>query len=117
MENQGSIFICAISILFLLAGAAHAQSPLLEKFAIDKEHNILEEDDFGIINGHLTERVNYLDVAGISGLYAPPFASSDFLMEVRFFGEKIATQQYKWYPIEVQRDGALHGIKVSTSTV
>ncbi|MEP7257412.1 MAG: hypothetical protein ABI687_03470 [Flavitalea sp.] len=106
-----------LALLMLLPKPSSAQSPILEKFSIDNEHNILEEDDFGIINGHLTERVNYLDVAGISGLYAPPFASSDFLMEVRFFGEKIASKGYKWYPIEVKRHGTLHGVNASTSTV
>lgn len=53
-------------------------------------------------NGRLTFRVNYQDVTTISGLYSPPYASSDFLMEIRFFGEKILTcQNYKWYPNEV----------------
>ncbi|MBL7737395.1 MAG: hypothetical protein JNL51_18195 [Chitinophagaceae bacterium] len=94
-----------------------AQPAPLEKFAIDGSRNILEEDDFGIINGHITARINYTDIATISGLYAPPYASSDFLMEIRFFGEKVPTKEYKWYPMEVQRSGELHGVRFATSTI
>ena len=31
--------------------------------------------------------------------------------------EKVPTQHYKWYPMEVQRNGELHGVHFSTSTI
>ena len=111
------LFVCVFILFIAFSHSAIAQSRILEKFSIDGSRNILEEDDFGIINGYLTTRVNYTDIATITGLYAPPYASSDFLMEIRFFGEKVPTQHYKWYPMEVQRNGELHGVHFSTSTI
>jgi hypothetical protein len=95
-----------------------ARPNVVELFSLDGSRNILDEDDFGIVNGRMTFRVNYQDVATISGLYAPPLASSDFLMEIRFFGEKVPTlQNYKWYPNEVTRHGSIHGVEIATSTI
>ena len=67
--------------------------------------NIREEDHFGIINGHITVGVNYRDVAGIGGMYAPPYASTDFSLEMRVDGRPVATAEYSWTPIEVRRKG------------
>jgi hypothetical protein len=86
-------------------------------FAMQGDRIITDEENFGIINGLLTIGVNYRDVGTVKGLYAPPYASSDFLMELRLFGEKVATKRYDWRPIEVRREGELEGIAVSTSTV
>jgi len=58
--------------------------------------------------------VNYRDIGSLSGLYAPPYASSDFLLEMRLFGEKVPTKKYEWNPAEVPRQGEVHGIAVST---
>lgn len=91
------------------------QGPL-ETFALEGSRNIMKEENFGIINGHATCRVNYQQVGTISSFFAPPYASSDFLMELRLFGEKVATRDYKWYPFEVQRSGEINGVRVSTIT-
>jgi len=93
------------------------QINFLELFALDGAKNIMTEETFGIINEHITTRVNYRDVGTISGLFAPPYASSDFLLELRLFGEKIQTDNYRWYPFEVKREGKINGVYVSTSTV
>ena len=85
-------------------------------FAMQGDRIITEEDDFGIINGLLTMGVNYRDVGTLSGLFAPPYASSDFLLELRLFGEKVSTKRFDWRPTEVRREGELQGIAVSTST-
>jgi len=89
---------------------------VLNRFALRGERSITDENDFGIANGRATIGVNYSDVASISGYFAPPYASSDFVLEMRLFGERVLTQEYVWYPSEVQRRGALYGIAVSTST-
>ena len=93
------------------------QSKLYDLFAMQGDRIITEEDDFGIINGLLTMGVNYRDVGTLSGLFAPPYASSDFLLELRLFGEKVSTKRFDWRPIEVRREGELQGIAVSTSTI
>ena len=87
-----------------------------ELFALEGSRNIMKEQNFGIINGHATCRVNYHDVGTISSFFAPPYASSDFLMELRLFGEQVATHNYRWYPFEVRRSGEINGLEVSTIT-
>ena len=64
------------------------QSRVYDLFAMQGDRIITEEDDFGIINGLLTMGVNYRDVGTLSGLFAPPYASSDFLLELRLFGRR-----------------------------
>ncbi len=86
-------------------------------FSLDGKDNIVAEENFGIINGKVTTRVHYRDVGGVSGLFSPPYASSDFLLEIRLFGEQVATSTYTWSPFEVIREGNLHGISVKTNTV
>jgi len=90
---------------------------VLNRFALSGERNIMDEDHFGIANGRATVGVNYLHVASIGGFFAPPYASSDFVLEIRLFGERVRTLEYTWYPSEVQGRGVMHGIAVSTSTV
>jgi hypothetical protein len=90
---------------------------VLKSVSLSGKQSIMDEKDFGIANGRATVGVNYRDVASISGFFAPPFASSDFVLEMRLFGEKVPTLDYTWYPAEVQRCGMLRRIAVSTCTV
>jgi len=94
-----------------------AQDKLSAVFSFDGADNIRSEESFGIINGHATTGINYHDVGSIEGLYAPPYASSDFAIEMRLFGEKVQTKSYQWYPSEVKREGAINGVTVKTVTV
>src|SRR5690606_27931517 len=89
----------------------------LDLFALDGKRNIMIEENFGIINGKITTRVHHGDIGTISGFFAPPYASSNFLLETRLFGEKVPTSDYRWYPFEVQRNGEINGISVKTTTV
>jgi hypothetical protein len=60
---------------------------------MDGERIITEEEHFGIINGLVTAGINHRDVGTLNGLYAPPYASSDFNFELRLFGEKVRTRK------------------------
>lgn len=94
-----------------------ALSKVLEMFALPGEINILEEPHFGIFNGRITTGINFKDVLSVAGLWAPPYASSDFRLEPLLFDEKIPTHDYKWYPFEVRRTGTLRGITVTSTTI
>lgn len=85
-------------------------------FVLPGSANILKESDFGIVNGAITPGVPYGNVLALNGLYAPPYASSDFVLEMWLFGERVPTRGYEWFPIEVRRKGALYGIHVSSVT-
>jgi hypothetical protein len=95
------------------AKGRHYDSP----FAFNGEKNIRDEDHFGIINGHITVGVNYRDVAGIGGMYAPPFASTDFVLEMRVDGRRVPTTDYSWTPVEVRRKGNAGEIEFVSETV
>jgi hypothetical protein len=91
------------------------QPELLDPFRLAGDRNIRDEVHFGIINGLITPGMDYKDVGCLSGLYAPPYASSDFRLEVRLFGEKVPTKEYEWHPAEVPQKGEVQGISVSTT--
>jgi len=97
------------------APTVHPGVNVHDLFAISGDQLITGEEHFGIINGHLSVGVNYQDVGILSGLFAPPYASSDFYFELRIFGEKVRTERYDWHPNEVRRKGAFGAINVSTS--
>jgi hypothetical protein len=86
-------------------------------FAMPGDRLITAEDHFGIINGRLSVGVNHGDVAALSGFFAPPWASSDLLIELRLFGEKVRTERYDWRPNEVRRKGTFRSIHLTTSTL
>lgn len=118
-DNRFLVYVLALSVASMMPNLQrlYAQSASLELFALAGERNIMSEENFGIINGKITTRVHYRDIGTISGLFAPPFASSDFLLETRLFGEKVSTSDYRWYPFEVQREGEINGVAVKTLTV
>ncbi|HEY7302986.1 MAG TPA: hypothetical protein VH601_02640 [Bryobacteraceae bacterium] len=96
---------------------AHRGVAAHDVFAIPGDRLITAEEHFGIINGHLSVGVNHDDVAALSGFFAAPYASSDLLVELRIFGEKVRTERYDWRPNEVRRKGSSGGIDVTTSAL
>ena len=104
----------AIVLMAVLAGWAAAELP---DFSLPGEANILEEAHFGILNGYSTVGTPYRHALSLSGLFAPPYASSDFFLDVRLFGERVPSTAYRWFPIEVRRSGVRRGIHVESSAV
>ena len=88
-----------------------------KKFAFAGKDNILLENDFGIVNSRITAGINYTEIACISGVWAPPFVSSDFLLEMKLFGEKVKASGYEWLPFAVKSKGIISGIQATASTV
>lgn len=86
-----------------------------ERFAISGDDSILEEVDFGIVNGRITTNVLYSKVLSFRTLFAPPFVSSDFNLDGRIFGEPIMTRAYEWRPTEVRRSGYVRGVEVTST--
>lgn len=84
-------------------------------FSIDGKSVILEEKDLGLFNGILTCNCPYSQVLAIGGIWAPPYVSSDFLCEIRLFGEIIKADDYTWSPREIIRKGNVDGIKIESA--
>ena len=93
---------------------APGQQAPYEVFAIDGEACIMEQEHLGIMNGRLSLNTTYRDVLSFKKLFAPPYVSSDFVLECRLFGEKVRTRHYTWYPFEIRRRGELRGLEVAS---
>lgn len=86
-------------------------------FALCGRDNILDEQHFGIKGFMLTTSVPYRDALSVRGLWAPPYASGDFALEVRLDGEKVPGGEYLWNGNECRREGRLRDLKVESSLV
>ena len=76
----------------------------------------MEEEHLGIVSGQLTTGINHRDVGSVAGLWAPPYVSSDFLLEMQVGGEKIPTREYTWRPMEVRRSGGTGDVEIFSTT-
>ena len=86
-------------------------------FAMSGSDILHDESDLGIINGMLGTNGPYTNTLRIEGLFARPFVSSDFYLEVRLFGQKIKSTEYTWFPVEMKRQGCLDDLAVDSSLV
>jgi hypothetical protein len=103
--------------LLALPGLVLGQAaPPDDPFAFDGSRNILREEHFGIVDGKLAAGIPYGRAAGVRGLWAPPYVSSDFQLDVEVLGQAVATDRYTWHPFQVERAGAAQGIGVETAT-
>jgi hypothetical protein len=86
-------------------------------FLLPGERNIVGESDFGIVNGFATVGTPYRNAIVISRAFVPPYGSSDFLLELWLFGQRVPVSRYEWLPFEVRREGTLKDVRVQTRTV
>lgn len=121
MNRQTALWMSAILSLVMLVAfhkqAAGQDDQHVDPFALDGSRNIVQEEHFGIVNGKITTGISYGDVLGVRGLWAPPYVSSDFKMQVTVSGSPVAAGQYTWHPFHVERRGDLPGIAVKSDTM
>ncbi len=86
-------------------------------FALDGRDNITAEEHFGIKGFMATAGVPYRDVLSVSGLWAPPYAGTDFMLDVRLRGEKVPTDEYVWEGNACRRRGRLGELRVESDLV
>src|SRR4030065_57756 len=95
-----AVFGIALGV-FSLAEVARSAEPngqSADPFALSGTSNILDEAHFGIVNGKLTCGIPYRNVFGVDGLWAPPYVSSDFKLDITVKGQPIITNRYTWHP-------------------
>src|ERR1017187_1971273 len=100
----------------LQAAIANKAADRTTVFDLEGKRILQDEDHLGIVNGKLTAGINYRDVAGLAGLWAPPFVSSNFIFDSRVDGAKVPTSKWLWRPFQVERVGSLGEVSVSTVT-
>lgn len=109
--------IVSAAALLALPGLVRAQAaPSDDPFALEGARNILQEEHFGIVNGKLAAGIPYRHVSGMRGLWAPPYVSSDFQLDVSVLGLPVPTDRYTWHPFQAERSGTVQGIAVETVT-
>ena len=89
----------------------------LDPFSMDGSNIITALTDRGIVNGKLAIGTPGNQAASISGLWAPPFVSSDFGLSLAVFGQTVPTPVWKWWPHKIEQQGAVNGLTVSAATV
>lgn len=85
-------------------------------FDMDGGQILQDEQHLGIVNGKLAAGINYRNVAGVAGLWSPPFVSSNFLLEGRVEGELVPTRKWAWRPCQVEREGSVRQVAVASTT-
>ena len=97
--------------------AAQPNNPSFDPFAFEGTQNILDEAHFGIVNGKLTCGIPYRDMFAVRGLWAPPYVSSDFHLDITVMGQPVAADLYTWHPFYVERSGSIQAVAVETVTM
>ncbi len=93
-----------------LCAGAQASGSVMDKFALADNVNIMDEEQFGIVNGLATVGVNHQRLGSISGLWSPPYVASNLLIEPRIDGKAIPVTGYAWLPFMVVEQGAAEGL-------
>ncbi len=116
------VLAASLLLLSLKAGVAWPEAPAqttadpLAMFDMDGQQIIQRAEHVGIVNGKLTVGIRYPEVASLSGLWAPPYVSSDFMLESRVDGKPMPTTKWMWRPFQVEREGNAGQVSVSTVT-
>ncbi|MBP5639493.1 MAG: hypothetical protein J6X55_08445 [Victivallales bacterium] len=89
----------------------------LPDFSMRGTDSILRPEHTGLVNGQLTLNGWPDDVASIRGIYAPPFYSNDFQLNVRFNGQRINASKYTWSPDVLTRYGTIGNLQLTTRLI
>jgi len=101
---------------WLRAASARTTADRIAVFDMDGKQIIQDEAHLGIVNGKLAAGIHYRGVADVGGLWAPPYVSSNFLLDGRVNGEKVPTTGWTWRPFQVERAGSVNQVSVHTRT-
>lgn len=112
----GCAWLAAAAMIMAVAPASTApmSSGLLHRFEFDGTRGITDEEHLGIVGGRLTAGVSLSDVAGLRGIWAPPYVSSDFVLSIRVSGRTTPADTYRWLPHEIVRHARARGIRLET---
>ncbi len=124
---KASIVMSIVASIFSISTMAQSSKQLnrlplktgneyLDIFMANGDSLITRPKDLGIVNEMGSVGINYEFVGDINGFWAPPYASSDYFIEPRIFGEKVKTEHYTWLPFQTKRVGEIRGVRVQSTT-
>ena len=88
-----------------------------ERYGMNVTDSLIDANDLGLINGHITLNGWKHDIAEIRGLYAPPFFSKFFRLEIRFDGERVNADSCFWQAVKLERKGKFKGLQLHSTLV
>jgi hypothetical protein len=88
----------------------------LDIFMANGDSLITRPKHLGIVDEMAAVGINHEFVGDINGFWAAPYASSDYFIEPRIFGEKVKTEHYTWLPFQAKRVGEIRGVRVQSTT-
>jgi hypothetical protein len=88
----------------------------LDIFMANGDSLITRPKHLGIVDEMGAVGINHEFVGDINGFWAAPYASSDYFIEPRIFGEKVKTEHYTWLPFQTKRVGEIRGVRVQSTT-
>jgi hypothetical protein len=88
----------------------------LDIFMANGDSLITRPKHLGIVDEMGAVGINHEFVGDINGFWAAPYASSDYFIEPRIFGEKVKTEHYTWLPFQTKRIGEIRGVRVQSTT-
>ena len=88
-----------------------------ERYGMNVADSLIDANDLGLINGHITLNGWKHDIAEIRGLYAPPFFSKFFRLEIRFDGERVNADSCFWQAVKLERKGKFKGLQLHSTLV
>jgi hypothetical protein len=95
--------------------AGYGRVPEFERYRIDQENCVLDENHLRLVSGTLSIGPSLLDVGTVRRLYSPPYVASDFEAALLFNGHAFPMDGFVWYPNELQRTGRKGNLKISTT--
>src|SRR5579872_2158953 len=111
---RASVIVCIVTSVFSVNSVA--QNEYLDVFKANGDSLITRPKHLGIVNEMGSIGINHEFVGDINGFWAPPYASSDYFIEARLFGEKVKTDHYTWLPFQAKRIGKIQGVRVESVT-
>ena len=87
-----------------------------EAFHFRGGKNILRPEHMAIMNGWATAGVNQNRALSVNGLWAPPYYSEDFALDVRLNGQEAKADDFCWYPYGIEREGRAGNLHVHSLT-
>jgi len=117
---MSKVVVLGLCGIVMLGSCALAQSAgrLIDKFCLDQTNNIMWPQNFGIANGKITTGIACDDLFSVNGIWAPPYVSSDFVLQATVDGVTIAEPAFLWRPFYIERSARLGaGVVAQSNTV
>ncbi|HRI88322.1 MAG TPA: hypothetical protein PK869_08655, partial [Candidatus Hydrogenedentes bacterium] len=97
-----ALVLCLLSIF---PTSSFGVEPNHNLFSISGKDAVTRPEHLGIVNGKITVGIDYREALRITGLYAPPYVSSDFNLQLSVDGKPVDATDWTWFPNRIETVG------------